>query len=918
MGARAQRASVRTDRWHTKTVNEVLQQLGSNSSVGLSERDAKNRFAQYGPNELVEVKARSAWRVLISQFSSTVVLVLVASTVISAALGDTKNVISIGAILVLNALLGFIQERRAERALAALRNLTVPTVKVKRDERVQQISASEIVPGDVVVLEAGNVVPADGRIVESINLQIKESALTGESDSVRKQAGVVADANAPLAERFNMAYAGTFITFGRGLMVITETGMTTELGRIASMIQSVQEDSTPLQRRLNHVGNRLAFAALVIVGVIFALGMLRGENLKLMFLTAMSIAVAAVPEGLPAIVTINLAFGARRMLRRNALIRSLPAVETLGSVSVICTDKTGTLTQNKMTVSLIDRLDRKIDLRNNVPETERLGVIDPVLIAGALCNDAILQEDTKGTSNADAIGDPTETALAVAAARFGLHKTRLEQEFPRVREFSFDSNRKRMTTVHKIVDATEHWGAFETTRQHSQTGSSYAVFSKGSVDSLLSISTHVFIDRKIQTLDTHWSERIQTAQSAFAEQGMRVIGIAYRKIEEGTTLSQTDQSSIEQRLTFIGLVALMDPLRTEVKDAVHTCLAAGIKPVMITGDHPLTANAIARELGFSVGTVLTGAELDQMSPAKLESIAEEISVYARVCPEHKLTIVQALQKRGHIVAMTGDGINDAPALKKADIGVAMGISGTDVAKEASDMVLLDDNFATIIAAIKEGRVIYENIRKSLRYLLTGNVGEIWLMLAAPFIGMPMPLLPVQILWINLITDGIPALALGVEPAGKNVMKSAPIAPNENIFARGMGVQILWLGFLVGLVPLGIGAWYWHHRSPLWQTMIFTTLIVLHVVMALAFRSQRETFFRMPPFSNTPLLGAVLLSIVLQLFVIYTPFFQSFFNTVSLPPKELTICLVLGTSVFWIAELDKWIRRRTQQQKGRTP
>ncbi len=894
--------------WYKEEIGHVLHHVKVDVVTGLWEAEARLRLSQHGPNELIEKKTRKSWRIFLAQFSSTVVLVLVASTAISAGLGDVKNALTIGAILVLNALLGFTQEHKAEKALAALKKLAIPTVKVRRDGRLQEISARALVPGDVVVLEAGNAVPADGRIVESVNLRTQEAALTGESESIEKRCNALGMQDLPLAERFNMAYAGTIVTYGRGLMVVTETGMKTELGRIAAMIQSVSQDVTPLQKRLDQLGSRLALVALGIVGVIFFLGLMRGENLRLMFMTAVSIAVAAVPEGLPAIVTINLAFGAQRLLRRKALIRQLPAVETLGSVTVICTDKTGTLTENKMAVALLDIADHQIDLRNTLVtdavrgpgETlERRQALNLLLVGGALCNDSVLENGRDDPSRIHAIGDPTETALALAAVRYGFNKSQLEHASPRVWEFPFDSSRKRMSTVHEVTT--------ESNFREMLGSHSYIAFVKGAVDSLLPISNHVVVNGMTQEMNQAWRERIHAAQNALAQNGMRVMGVAFRSFDRKP--NALNQGQIETDLTFVGLVGLQDPLRQEVKDAVKTCLAAGIKPVMITGDHPLTAQSIAKELGLSESRPLTGPELDRLSPKELEALVDKTSVYARVSPEHKLNIVQALQNRGHVVAMTGDGVNDAPALKKADIGVAMGIAGTDVAKESADMVLMDDNFATIVAAVKEGRVIYENIRKFLRYLLTGNVGEIWLMFLAPLVGMPMPLLPVQILWMNLITDGIPALALGVEPAGRNIMNRPAVSPQENIFGRGLGKQIVWVGFVVGLIPLLVGAWYWHRGNPAWQTMVFTTLIAIHVEMAFAFRSQHDSFFRLSLFSNTPLLAAVILSILLQLAVVYTPFLQSFFNTVALPLRDLVTCLLLSTSVFWIVEAEKWIRRR---------
>lgn len=894
--------------WHQQDIGAVLRHFATSAAAGLASAEVESRRARLGPNELIERGRRGPFRIFLSQFSSTVVLVLIASAVISGILGDHKNVASIGTIVLLNGILGFIQEHRAENALAALRKLAVPPVKVWRGGHLQEIPARDLVPGDIVVLETGNRVPVDGRVIECADLRTQEAALTGESESVRKSTEPLS-ADVPLAERANMVYAGTIVVGGRGSIVVTETGMATEVGRVATLMQSVAQEATPLQKRLDQVGNRLALVAVGIVTVIFILGLSRGEPFKLMFLTAVSIAVAAVPEGLPAVVTLNLAFGAQRMLKRHALVRRLSAVETLGSVTAVCTDKTGTLTENRMSVAVLDVADHRIDV-GNVPGhgAERPGV-DLLLIGGALCNDAVLQATPAG-AEAPVFGDPTETALALAAARFGFHKAELERRYPRVQEFGFDSVRKRMSTVHEMNGGPPLFGS-----AGAGEDSSMVVFVKGAVDSLLAVATNVWAGGAGDLLTDVWRRRIHAAQNELAGAGMRVIGVAFRRLPRGTDPRPLNVASAEDNLTFIGLVGLKDPLRSEARNAVHTCRAAGIRPVMITGDHPATAQALARELGFPDGAVVTGPELDRLPPPELKALATTASVYARVSPEHKLKIVEALQEAGGVVAMTGDGVNDAPALKKADVGVAMGLAGTDVAREAADMVLLDDNFATIVAAVKEGRVIYENIRKFIRYMLTGNTGEIVVMLLAPLIGMPMALLPVQILWMNLVTDGLPALALGVEPAGRNVMRRPPVNPGENLFARGMGRQIIGLGAAVGLWPLAVGWWYWRAGNPAWQTMIFTTLILLHVEMALAFRSNHESFFTMPLFSNKPLLASVVASVLLQIAVIYVPVLQSFFGTVPLPAKDLGISLALSTAVFWLAEAEKAARRR--QRAGET-
>ncbi len=897
--------------WYRKEANEVLSLLNSDAEAGLGLAEAQRRLAEHGPNELVERGLKSPWRILWEQFTELMVVILIVAAVISGALGDWKDTIAILAIVVLNAVLGFSQEFRAERAMAALKKLAVPTVKVRRDGHVVEISARELVPGDVVLLEAGDLVPADGRLLEAVNLRVEEAALTGESEPVEKHAQALDKPDLPIGDRVNMVYMGTVVTYGRGAAVITATGMDTELGRIADLIQTVEREPTPLQRRLEQLGKGLAVVALVIVGIVFVLGLLRGEDWQLMLLTAISMAVAAVPEGLPAVVTIALALGAQRMLKRQALIRKLPAVETLGSVTVICSDKTGTLTENRMTVTVLDVLGetQQVDtlLERGIPVAEALlqpgqqpsvRSLSLLVTAASLCNDANL-EMVPGDGYR-AVGDPTEGALVVAAAKIGLLKADLDKRWPRVAEVPFTAERKRMTTVHQV-------GANPEQTKVPWCCGDYVAFTKGAVDSLLEISDQVWAGDKAVPMTDDLRTRIEAANDHLASQGQRVLGVAFRPIDE--VPNEADEASLEQKMIFIGLVGMIDPPRPEVREAVQTAREAGIRPVMITGDHPLTARQIAWELGIaSDGNPLTGRELDQMSLDDLKHVVEDVTVYARVSPEHKLKIVQALQDRGHIVAMTGDGVNDAPALKRADIGVAMGITGTDVSKEAADMVLLDDNFATIVAAVKEGRTIYENIRKFIKYTLTSNAGEIWVMLLAPLVGMPLPLLPLQILWINLVTDGLPGLALGVEPPERDTMRRPPHHPQENIFGRGLGRHVAWVGLLMGLVSLGMGYWAWQAGWNHWQTMAFTTLTLSQMGHALAVRS-RESLFKVGLLSNRALLGAVMLTFVLQLAVIYVPFLQELFKTNALALDELLLSLGFSTVVFWGVELEKWLMRR---------
>jgi Ca2+-transporting ATPase len=900
--------------WYKLEPTEVLSQLGSDTGYGLSEAEAARRLTQYGPNELIERGAKSPWRILWEQFTATMVVILIIAAIIAGALGEFKDTIAIMSIVVLFGLLGFLQEYRAEKAMAALKKLAVPNVRVTRDGQVRETSARDLVPGDIILLEAGNLLPADCRLLESANLRIQEATLTGESEPVEKEITTLAGPDLPLGDRRNMAYMGTVVTYGRGRAVITATGMQTELGHIAGLIQGVAHEQTPLQRRLDQVGKMLALVALAIAGVIFVQGWLRGEELRLIFLTMVSIAVAIIPEGLPAVVTITLALGAQRMLKRQALIRKLPAVETLGSVTVICSDKTGTLTENRMTMTVIDvaghRVDLNEDMRHHVPAFDQDPASPPqsqpismrlLLAGGALCNDALLKSDNGSGGHFHAIGDPTEGALVVAAAKFGLWKADLDQALPRVAEAPFDSERKRMTTVHSYTRAQ-----LPEMLQASASllaGTPYVAFTKGSVDGLLEIATHVWVDNQTETLTDSWHSRIEAANMQLAQNGMRVLGVACRSLE---ALPATGQAgSLEQDLTFLGLVGIIDPPRPEVKEAVATCQAAGIRPIMITGDHPLTAQHIARELGIaSNGRVLTGQDLAQLSVEELRDVVESVSVYARVSPEHKLKVVQALQDRGHVVAMTGDGVNDAPALKKADIGVAMGITGTDVSKEAADMVLRDDNFATIVAAVEEGRVIYDNLRKFIKFSIAGNIGKVGVMLFGPLLAflvppemekeLLVPLLPLQLLWLNLLTDGLLGLGLGVEPAEKNTMRRPPRAPSESIFAHGLGWHILRTGLLIAIIALAVGYWYDLTDRAHTQTMIFTTLALAQIWQALGIRSGQDSLFTVGLFSNKPLLGAAILVFALQLAVLYTPFLQEFFQTRALSSLDLGISIAISS------------------------
>lgn len=906
--------------WHTLETHETLAQLQTDSGKGLAATAAQQRLQHYGPNELVDRGGVSPWKILWGQLTSIMVVILIIAGAIAAFLGDVEDTVVILALVIINTLIGFIQEYRAERSMAALKQMAVPSVRVRRDGSVQDISAPQLVPGDIVLLEAGNRVPADGRLLESAGLQIQEAALTGESVPVTKQATTLADVEIALGDRRNMLYMGTEVTTGRAEFVVTGTGMHTELGKIADLIQNVQNEETPLQRRLDQLGKQLAILAVVIVALVFVLGVIRGDSIEILLLTAISLAVAAVPEGLPATVTIALSLGAQRMLQRKALIRKLPAVETLGSVTTICSDKTGTLTENRMTVTVLDIAGTKVELQGEhalpIPDLRNQPGLAFLLAGAALANDAKPRFDEADKPD-DILGDPTEVALVVASNRQGMHKSALDRVFPRVAEDPFDSERKRMTTLHLRPDGESTANvqgqiAYLLNDLNQIEPSKYISFSKGAVDGLLEISSHAWLHDRVVTLDDALRQRILEANADMARNGLRVLGVAYHTLQEiPQEVKEGDADALEESLVMVGMIGMIDPARPEVRDAVRICKEAGINVKMITGDHPATAVAIARELGIadSRARSIIGVDLNKMDEAELTDTLEDVSVFARVAPEHKLRIVKALQADNEIVAMTGDGVNDAPALKQADIGVAMGITGTDVTKEAGDMVLRDDNFATIVAAVSEGRVVYANIRKFIRYLLTGNIAEILVMLVTPFFGMPLALLPLQILWINLLTDGLPALALGVEPAESDVMSQPPRSPSESILGQGMGWQIAMSGLLLAILSAGVGYWAWSNHNPDWQTMIFTTLTFGQMAAVLSLRSDSESFFRFGIRRNPALIGAVVLTIVLQLAVTYWPFLQELFETTPLTPIDMLICIGTGIVMLLGVELEKLLFHR---------
>ncbi len=867
--------------WHNKEIPQLLKELGASLS-GLSPAEAALRLAEYGPNSLVEKAGRGALAMFLGQFKDFLIGILIAAAIVSGAIGEMLDAAVIGAIVILNAVMGFTQEYRAQKAMEALKRMAAPSASVIRDGNPESVPAAALVPGDLVLVEAGSVVPADLRLIECASLKTEEAALTGESLSVEKQCGPLPGGDLPLGDRLNMAYSGTTVSYGRGRGVVTATGMATELGKIAGSLQDEEEVETPLQKRLTAFGKKLAWAVLAVCALVFVSGLLRGEPPALMFLTAVSLAVAAIPEALPAVMSIALALGAGRMVKQNALVRKLLAVETLGSVTYICTDKTGTLTQNKMTVEELYLDGTPLAAGQAPPQPD----LYARLLAGfALNNDSL----RKGEGWA---GDPTETALCVLAEAGGLEKLELDAKYPRKAELPFDSVRKRMTTFH--AGQLCGWA-----------GGAYFSLTKGAAESLLENSPRIMTS---SGLTPDGKKEIRAAAERMAARGLRVLGLAARQWDA----FPGSLADAEKDLVFIGLAGITDPPREEAKAAVAQCRSAGIVPVMITGDHPVTGRNIAERLGIintgDAAAMLTGAELEKISPEAFARRVENIRVYARVAPEQKLRIVKALQARGHFAAMTGDGVNDAPALKRADIGVAMGITGTDVSKEAAHMILLDDNFATIVKAVGEGRRIFDNIRRFVRYVLTCNSGEIWTIFLAPFLGLPIPLLPIQILWINLVTDGLPGLALAAEAAEPDIMERPPRAPCESLFAGGLGAHVIWVGLLMGFLCLGTQAWAMKAGAH-WQTIVFTVLCLSQLGHALAIRSEKRSLFRMGLLSNKPLLYSVLLTLGLQLAVIYAPWANRIFRTEPLPAGQLILALTLSSVIFLAVEAEKLVRRR---------
>ncbi|WP_077617765.1 calcium-translocating P-type ATPase, SERCA-type [Bacillus sinesaloumensis] len=874
-------------KWYELRSEEVEKKVNTSLSNGLTDQEVKQRQKQFGYNELKEAERPSALLLFLAQFKDFMVLVLLAATLISGLLGEYIDAIAIMAIVLINGFLGFFQERKAEKSLQALKELSAPQVNVFRNNEWVRILSKELVVGDIIKFTSGDRIGADVRLIEVKSLEIEESALTGESVPVTKHVDPIQDGDVSLGDQENMAFMGTMVTRGSGIGIVVGTGMNTAMGQIAELLQTAHAMITPLQRRLEQLGKVLITVALILTLLVVVVGVINGHELYEMFLAGVSLAVAAIPEGLPAIVTVALSLGVQRMIKKNAIVRRLPAVETLGCASVICSDKTGTMTQNKMTVTHLWSggktwsvsgtgydVEGKFFFGEREIKPSENKTLQQLLTFGVLCNNATLKRKDQ-----DIVldGDPTEGALLVAGIKAGLTNEFLAQQFEIVEEFPFDSSRKMMSVIVR-----------------DKSGNQFVV-TKGAPDVLLGVSKSVLWDNRQQPLSVDSENKIKKAIEDLASNALRTIAVGFKPLRPNQKL--VSEREAESDLTFIGIQGMIDPPRPEVKAAVRECKDAGIKTVMITGDHLITAKAIATQLGIlpEGGKVLDGYALSKMDQEELEEIVDDVYVYARVSPEHKLKIVKALQSRGHIVAMTGDGVNDAPAIKASDIGIAMGITGTDVAKEASSLVLLDDNFATIRAAIKEGRNIYENIRKFIRYLLASNVGEILVMLFAMLMGLPLPLVPIQILWVNLVTDGLPAMALGLDQPEGNLMKHGPRHPKEGVFARGLGWKIISRGFLIGIATLA-AFMVVYHRDPnnlgYAQTIAFATLVMAQLIHVFDCRSERSIFHR-NPFQNMYLVWAVLSSIVLMLIVIYYPPLQPIFKTYAIEPRDWL--LVIGMS-----------------------
>jgi len=918
-----QKIQTGNETWFAIKANQVVSLLTSSREEGLSNVEAQRRFDSFGPNELREAPPTSIWVKIYEQFANFIVILLLVAAVISAILSDWIEAAAIITIVVLNAGLGVIQESRAEEALAALKKMSAPDANVLREGHRQAVPAREVVPGDIVFLEAGNYVPADVRLLETANLRIEEAALTGESVAVTKNPDLELEEDAPLGDRKTMAYTGTVVSYGRGVGVVVSTGMETEIGQIATMLQDVEEGDTPLQKRLDSFGRTLGWVTLVISAAVFVEGCITGTPPLEMFMIAVSLAIAAVPEGLPAVVTITLALGMQEMIARNALIRKLSSVETLGSATVICSDKTGTLTQNEMTVTNIAVDGEFLDITGTGYDLEGDFLCDGEVVdlakdypgirtalwIGALNNDAILETDydDQGRKTVRMVGDPTEGALLVAAAKGGALPAPLAQAYPRIEEIPFDSERKRMVTIHAIQNPEAgDVSPFYDQKQQAW----YVVAQKGAPDVVLERCTHYQSrDDNAVPLDDEQRRRILAANDRMTSQALRVLGVAYRVIKELDYHSNGDlHENVEQELIFVGLLGMIDPARPEVLPALSKARKAGIRTAMITGDYPNTARAIAEEIGLLIEghQVLTGKELDEISDQDLKESVRITDVFARVSPEHKVRIVDAFRANNEVVAMTGDGVNDAPSIKKADIGIAMGITGTDVAKETADMVLTDDNYASIVSAVEQGRIIYSNIRKFVYFLLSCNIAEIATIFLATMLGWRSPLTAIQLLWLNLITDGAPALALGLEKGDPDLMDQPPRDPDEPILNRYMLTGIFVQTIAITAVTLGA---YWiglRNFPEMAPTMAFVTLSFSELLRAFTARSERVSILKVGLFTNKVMNYAILSSLVLLLAVVYIPFLQGVFNTVPLGwlQWEIILPLLLGPSI--AAELTKMI------------
>lgn len=867
---------------HNKTIQQALRELDT-SDKGLSGSEASERIKKYGLNEIKEGKKISPWQIFLNQFKSIVIWILIIATVISAFLKEYIDAIVILIIIILIAVLGFVQEYRAERAIEALKKLASLKATVLRDNQKKDIDSRELVPGDIIILETGDKVPADARLIEVFNLQAQEAALTGESQPVKKTAGALEE-KIGIADMKNMVFSGTIIVSGRAKAVVASTGMHTEIGKIAKLIEEVKIEPTHLQKKLDQLGRLLALAVVIIAVIVFAVGIILHEASWIdMLIVSVSLAVAAIPEGLPAVVTISLAIGTKKMLKRNALVRRLPSVETLGATTVICTDKTGTLTANEMTVKKLFVNGRIIDVtgvgyetkgrflykNKAVPDSE----VELLLKIGILNNNSDLKDN-------NVIGDPTEAALIVSAAKIGLIKEELDIEYRRIDEIEFTSERKMMTTIHG----------------HHGENISYV---KGAPEVVLSLCNFIFINGKAKKLTNDMKNEILEVTRQFGEDALRVLGFAYKTVTD---------TSPEKNLIFVGLQGMMDPPREGINEAIAKCRKAGIKVIMITGDHEVTAKAVAKEIGLA-GKAITGQHIGEIK--NLEDWVEDIAIFARVNPEHKIKIVDALKKKGHVVAMTGDGVNDAPALKKADIGIAMGITGTDVSKEASAMILTDDNFASIVNAVEEGRGIYDNIKKYVEYLLSSNLGEILTIFIGIVLGMPLPVIAIQILWINLVTDGLPALALSVDPNEPNIMSRPPRNPKEGIITRFMTIRMFITGFLMMFITLMVFSYYNEHFNLIYaQTMAFTVLMIIQMFNVLNTRSEKTSVLETGLFSNIYLWLAIGSSILLQLIVIYTPL-SRFFKTSPLSLLDWALVVAVSSSVLIVGELAKYANKRIE-------